>query len=194
MDTISKSNLPSARHQQSGISLIIVMIMVVIIGLTSAAAIRNATSGERLANNIRQQNLAQQYAEAALRYCESQVVLPTASRVATLQDANIQTIPWTDPATPSVWGQAIAWTAAVAAGQPSSSRTELSIDQIRKVNISSITPTQLPECIVERQVMSDNNLSTVITARGFSPSYTRNAGTGATTSGSVVWLQSILIL
>ena len=58
---------------QAGVSLIIVLIMLVIIGLTSAAAIRNATSGEKVTNNIRLQNLAQQYAEAALRYCEAEL-------------------------------------------------------------------------------------------------------------------------
>ena len=57
----------SAQTLQTGVSLIIVLIMLVIIGLTSAAAMRNATSGEKVTNNIRLQNLAQQYAEAALR-------------------------------------------------------------------------------------------------------------------------------
>lgn len=190
MDTSAKPCL-SRRSQQSGVSLIIVMIMVVIIGLTSAAAIRNATSGERLANNIRQQNLAQQYAEAALRYCEAQVLLVDASRVATLQDANIITTAYGGV---TVWGQAVAWTAAVTPGQPSSSRTVVPQAQIAKVSISSETPTQLPQCIAEKQLMSDGGVSMVLTARGFSPSYTFNATTGATTSGSVVWLQSILIL
>ena len=46
-------------RRQDGISLIIVMVMVVIIGITSAAAIRNATTGERSTNNIRMQGLAQ---------------------------------------------------------------------------------------------------------------------------------------
>jgi type IV pilus assembly protein PilX len=191
MNISTSPNSPSRHSRQSGVSLIIVMIMVVIIGLTSAAAIRNATSGERLANNIRQQNLAEQYAEAALRYCESQVLLADASRVATLQDSNIITTAYGGN---SVWGQTAAWTAAVAAGQPSSSRTTLLAAQIAKTNISSIIPTQLPQCIAEKQILSDGKTSIVLTARGFSPSYTFNAGTGATTSGSVVWLQSILIL
>ena len=41
-----------ARHQ-SGVSLIIVLIMLVIIGLTSAAAIRNATSGEKVTKSAK---------------------------------------------------------------------------------------------------------------------------------------------
>jgi Tfp pilus assembly protein PilX len=67
-------------HSQRGVTLIIALIMVIIIGLTSAAAMRGATSSEKVVNNIRMQNLAQQYAEAALRYCESQLLLADGSR------------------------------------------------------------------------------------------------------------------
>ncbi|WP_188709081.1 pilus assembly PilX family protein [Polaromonas eurypsychrophila] len=174
-------------HRQSGISLIVVMIMVVIIGLTSAAAIRNATSGERATNNIRLQSQAQQYAEAALRYCESEVTKANDTRVATLRNANIvQTAfgapqaGWEDPAT---------WTGA---GLASASRTTLPIAQI-KSDDSSVTPATRPQCVAERQILADGGLVMVITARGFSPGYTANAN-GITTGGSVVWLQSISYL
>jgi len=176
-------------RRQNGISLIIVMIMVVIIGLTSAAAIRNATSGERATNNIRLQNLAQQYAEAALRYCEAQVMKPDADRVATLKEAAIL------PAIPvyaaaSLWDQTVTWTGS---GGASASRTSLPQSQI-KSSASSVTPTTMPQCVAERQKMAGGEVVYVVTARGFSPGYTANSSTGATTNGSVVWLQSTLLL
>ncbi len=192
MNTFRNFRQPCQRRHQSGISLIIVMIMVVIIGLTSAAAIRNATSGERATNNMRMQNLAQQYAEAALRYCEAQVakVDTDVTRVATLKDANI--VDKAVGAAPG-WNMTSSWVGAAAAGDASASRTTLPQTQIKSAD-SSVTPTNLPQCVAERQVLADGNKALILTARGFSPDYTFNAGTGATTGGSVVWLQSILLL
>jgi len=57
--------LSLARRQ--GASLIIVLVMLVVIGLTSAASLRNASSNERVSHNFRMHWLAEQYAEAALR-------------------------------------------------------------------------------------------------------------------------------
>ena len=99
----------SAQALQTGVSLIIVLIMLVIIGLTSAAAMRNATSGEKVTNNIRLQNLAQQYAEAALRYCEAEMLKASADRVPTLADLNISTTPAGTADALTGWGQAASW-------------------------------------------------------------------------------------
>jgi hypothetical protein len=52
----------------------------------------------------------------------------------------------------------------------------------------------LPECVVERQGLADGSLAYVITARGFSPGYTADGVSGVTTAGSVVWLQSLVLL
>ncbi|MGH8758165.1 MAG: pilus assembly PilX family protein [Burkholderiales bacterium] len=194
MDTLPIVNRPPCGRRQSGISLIIVMIMVVIIGLTSAAAIRNATSGERATNNIRLQSLAQQYAEAALRYCEAELTKADADRVATLRNANIvQTAFAADPPTPQAWENPVTWTGAAGSGGASSSRTVVPEAQIKSGN-SSLTPTTRPQCVAERQVMADGGIALVLTARGFSPGYTADAVSGVTTGGSVVWLQSILFL
>jgi Tfp pilus assembly protein PilX len=95
------------RRVQGGVSLIIVLIMLVIIGLTSAAAMRSATSAEKVTNSVRLQNLAQQYAEAALRYCEAQLALP--APVATLDAANIVTTYSGDPNPPVAWQNTQTW-------------------------------------------------------------------------------------
>lgn len=173
--------------KQTGVSLIIVLVMLVIIGITSAAAIRNATSSEKLTNNIRVQNLAQQYAEAALRFCEAELAKADASRVVTLAEVNIvQTAYGANPA----WNQAVTWTGG---GGASASKTVLPESQVKSTD-SSFKPVTMPECVAEKQVMADANMAYVITARGFSPDYKADAATGITTSGSVVWLQSTVIL
>lgn len=182
-----------SRARQAGVSLIIVLIMLVIIGLTSASAIRNATSGEKVTNNIRLQNLAQQYAEAALRYCETQIALADASRVNTLKNANVfnsdaagQPIATNYPA--GGWLLTQTW---LGGGGASASKTLVPQLQIESTD-SSFKPKKLPECVAEIQQLPDTNRAYVITARGFSPDYTADSTTGNTTSGSVVWLQSIL--
>jgi type IV pilus assembly protein PilX len=184
---------PRALRRDDGVSLIIVMIMLVIIGLTSAAAIRNATYGERATNNIRMQNLAQQYAEAALRYCESQLTLADAARVNTLKNASVFNDTGAGIATaanfPAAgWNQGVTW---IGVGGAATSRTTVPLLQLQSVN-SAFTPTVRPQCVVERQRLPDNSEATVITSRGFSPDYTFNAITGVTTAGSVVWLQSTI--
>ena len=180
-------------NRQKGVSLIIVLILLVIIGLTSAAAIRNATSSEKVTNNIRLQNLAQQYAEAALRYCEAELAkpddvgAPLGRMGTTLTEANIITVA---VAGATGWEQTATWTGV---GGASASKTPLPQSQIESTD-SAFQPNKLPECVVEKQTLPDTNISYVITARGFSPDYTADAGTGKTTSGSVVWLQSTILI
>lgn len=178
------------RVGQVGVSLIIVLIMLVIIGLTSAAAMRNATSGEKVSNNIRLQNLAQQYAEAALRYCEAEMLKVDADRVATLVEANISTTVLGTADAATGWGQAVSWTGA---GGITATKTTLPEGRVKSQD-SSFRPSRLPECVVERQGLADGSLAYVITARGFSPGYTADAVSGVTTAGSVVWLQSTVLL
>ena len=175
---------------QAGVSLIIVLIMLVIIGLTSAAAMRNATSGEKVTNSIRLQNLAQQYAEAALRYCEAEMLKVDADRVATLAEANIITTPVETADAVTGWGQAASWTGG---GGIAATKTTLPEGRVKSQD-SSFRPSRLPECVVERQGLADGSLAYVITARGFSPGYTAHAVSGVTTAGSVVWLQSTILL
>jgi Tfp pilus assembly protein PilX len=178
---IYKSN---SKTSQKGISLVIVLIMLVIIGITAATSMRSATSEMRATNNLRLEASAQQYAEAALRYCEEQLRQPDSARVATLKAAVIPTSTfalsgWEDPAT---------WTGN--SGRASASRTAIPTANIS--NASTIAPTFNPECVAELQTVGSPSFTiTVVTARGFSPDYARN-NTGVTTSGSVVWLQSII--
>jgi type IV pilus assembly protein PilX len=184
---------PGPFHRQKGISLIIVLIMMVVIGLTAASAMRSATSGQRVTNNARMDTLATQYAEAALRYCEAQLQIPDANlaplpvRVNSLKDANIPTTTFVA----SGWGQTATW---VGVGGASATKTALPSAQFSTAGVSTNVPTTAPECVVERQVIGSPTFAvTVVTARGFSPDYEANVN-GTTKRGSVVWLQSILNL
>lgn len=172
----------AARHHSRGVSLIIVLIMMIIIGITAATAMRNATSEQRATNNMRVEASALQYAEAALRYCENMMKADSASRPSTLQTAAIGTATTFGPTT-SGWEDPETWTGTT--GRKSSTRTEVP-DSIIQDSTDTVLPTYKPECVVENMT----GYGLVITARGYSPDYTRD-GSGITTSGAVVWLQSI---
>lgn len=187
MTTHQKTSATFLTRHQSGVSLIIVLIMLVIIGLTSAAAIRNATSGEKVTNNIRLQNLAQQYAEAALRHCETELTKDSALRVASLADANLITVAVGGA---TGWGNSVTWTGV---GGASASLTVLPESTIKSSD-SAFKPVRMPECVAEIQTMADGKFGYVVTARGFSPDFKSDAVTGKTTNGSVVWLQSTILL
>lgn len=177
------------RRTSRGVSLIIVLLMLVIIGLTAATAMRNATSEQRATNNQRVEATALQYAEAALRYCENELKKADAQRVVTLQVAQgVNHIANTTYGpTTSGWEDPLTWTSPTA-GRSSASRTTVPNTVIQDTATASQTtlPTYMPECIVEN--MSGYGL--VVTARGFSADYARDSN-GFTTNGAVVWLQSI---
>jgi Tfp pilus assembly protein PilX len=168
-----------------GISLIIVLIMLVIIGITTATAMRSATSEQRVTNNLRMEGIAQQYAEAALRYCENQVRTPDAARTeAKLKTAVLSNN--TSTFANSLWETTTTWAAGSARIIP--------VPAAQVSDALATAPPILPQCVAELQTMGGGTstfVMTVITARGFSPDYAAD-GTGNTIKGAVVWLQSIV--
>lgn len=180
--------VPSAGARSSrGVSLIIVLIMLVIIGITAATAMRTATSEQRATNNLRVEATAQQYAEAALRFCEAEMQKATAARLVQFRSP----IPTSTAASPN-WETVVNWTAVA----DPAGRYTLTAGQVS--DLATNAPLTLPQCMFELQTrpvaaaVPDVFTVTVITARGFSTDYARNAGTGETTQGAVVWLQSII--
>ncbi|MFZ6750115.1 pilus assembly PilX family protein [Undibacterium sp. Ren11W] len=61
------------RQLDKGVALPVVLIFLVVMMLLGVTAIRNVTLGEKMAGNQRNQQLAFQAAEQALRYCENMV-------------------------------------------------------------------------------------------------------------------------
>ena len=180
------------RSHQCGVSLLIVLIMLVIIGLTSAASLRSASSNERISNNFRMHALAEQYAEAALRYCETQLTLADGARVDSLKEAWLRA--FTGAAYPA-WANPLTWTGA---GGASASLTRVPESVVTSAD-SAFKPAQLPQCVVERLSipLTQNGVPTgaadayVVTARGFSTDYSASPQ-GVSLTGSVVWLQSLV--
>lgn len=68
---MSIAMLPKANRMDRGMALPIVLIFVVIMMLLGVTTIRNVTLGEKMSGNLRNQQLAFQAAESALRYCEN---------------------------------------------------------------------------------------------------------------------------
>ena len=157
-----------ARARAGGFSLIIAMLMLAVIGLASAAIMRNATSGDQVANNNRLQTQANQYAQLAMRYCESQLALPGVAR-----SVRVFTL-----ASPPSWTQQRNWTTP----GPRTAHTLVA----RDIG-SAVQPRVAPQCMMESAGVA--NVYTV-TARGFSADFKADPRTGSTLNGSSVWLQA----
>jgi len=149
-----------------GFSLIVAMLMLAVIVIASAAIMRDATSADKIANNNRLQTQAAQYAQLALRFCESQLVLAAPSRSVVLQPA----------AMPAAWTVQADW------ADKGVAHTLLAAEIGSKV-----LPRVPPQCLMEATAVPDTY---TVTARGFSADYKADARTGATRSGSAVWLQT----
>lgn len=154
--------------QARGFSLIIAMLMLAVIGLASAAIMRNATSGDQVANNNRLQTQANQYAQLALRYCEGQLGLEAATRRAPVYGA-VSPPAWTARQNWTIGGSHAAYT--------------LGAKDIG----SAVQPRVAPQCLNEATPVAGIY---TITARGYSADFRGDPSTGATRSGSTVWLQA----
>ena len=153
-----------------GFSLIIAMLMLAVIGLASAAIMRNATSGDQVANNNRLQTQANQYAQLALRFCESQLALSSSARSVALLPA----------ATPAAWSVRGNWSDAHPGGAHTLVAAEIG---------SAVLPRVAPQCVMEATAVPGVY---TVTARGFSADFKADPATGATRNGSVVWLQATI--
>jgi Tfp pilus assembly protein PilX len=162
------ASTPSSRTGQRGISLIIAMVMLVVVGFVSVAIMRNATNSDQVAMSNRLQTQANLFAQAALQFCESQILAATPQ--ITIQNVT----------SPQVWTQKDNWL------QKKNGVYELKSADLPSAN----TPVHYPQCVVEIDADNPSNKLYLVTARGFSNDYTFDSTSGATRSGSSVWLQS----
>jgi type IV pilus assembly protein PilX len=161
------SRKPAPRTTQSGVVLIVVLIMLVVIGLVSATAMRGALTADQISNNARLESLAKQAAQIALRYCETEAVKPAPL-------INVKTAAATEAT--QAWRTYSNWTSTAA--------TTITASYMKSAD-SAFTPTTLPQCMAEYS--HGNPALIVVTARGFGPDYVARSNAGA-----VVWLQSII--
>lgn len=182
---------------QRGVVLVIALILLVVISLLAVTGMRNAGSSESVLGNVRTTELATQAAEIALRHCESSVLKLqrnaqsdftslAATYSTTFSDVNI--LAATSP--PSWQDTAANWDVA-----PSSAYV-VPMSLLNQTGMTIVTYQREPECMVEPlPVMNTvgttvNNLSFVITARGFGPEVAKADGSRSRPIGSEVWLQS----
>ena len=180
------------RPAQSGVVLIIALIMLVVISLLATLSIRNATSTESVAGGIRTTQLAQQAAEVALMFCENEVttnvtagLVPNTNTVYTTGTATLNIQPYS---TTPQWQSTTIW---------DSTSTATFVVPAASVNQIGLTSTysRRPECIVERQPVFaagavSYTTSYVITARGFGPEVAAADANRTRPVGTEVWLQS----
>lgn len=167
---------------QRGVVLIVALIMLVIIGLSSAAVMRNAMMADAVSNNTRMEALATEAAQIALRFCETQLLNNAAGFVVQPVAAAGQQQPWERF---SNWHGDEARATRLSNDDVVSDNAALSYDD---------DDPRLPQCLAE-QYPDPNSPGThlastfTVTARGFSPDYSED-NNGRRLSGSVVWLQS----
>ncbi len=181
--SFKSSGRTASPSRQRGATMIVAMGMLVVIGLMSASVMRGALSSDLVANNARAQNIAQQSAEIALRYCEKNAfgVAPTIATEAERADDD------GDPMTPAPthWALAASW------AEGTKITTQVPAEVMASAD-SSFTPAVMPECMAEHITLEDGVTKAVmVTARGFSPDFARDEA-GAAISGSEVWLQSTI--
>jgi Tfp pilus assembly protein PilX len=157
--------------------------MLVVIGLTSAAVMRGVLNTDLVSENSRRQAQAMQAAQAALRYCENQVLNGSqtpAAAAATVAAENWQT--WSNwSSTDTAISRATVTQAYLTGG---------STDALQHRYASGKAP--LPECMAQYRSIAGGDV-VVITSRGFSDDYRAKSDDDDAT-GAVVWLQSIIQL
>lgn len=167
------------RQAQQGIVLVIALIMLALLSILSTISIRGASSTEQVANQSRLKELAQQAAEAALRFCEQQVQANAANPAAGFA-------PETAPVgVPYTWESMGNW---------DGPRVSPSL---RGVPIAAAGDTgsaayffRAPECMSQYMSPADDNVF-VTTARGFGPDVKTNANPP---KGTEIWLQSVVTI
>lgn len=157
------------KKPQSGLSLILVLVMLAALGLGAAAALQSAASTLSMGSNTQATAQAQLQAEAALRFCENELIKADELRQPFLQEQAILTTAYQAAAQ---WTQAAAWQAA----------------QNLSLLPGAWPGNALAQCVVERSTLADDRLVYVVTARAF------GAGAQAGSRQTVVWVQSTLVL
>lgn len=173
---------PRLATRQSGVVLIVAMVMLVVIGLASVAIMRNTLDSDIISDNNRRQGQALLAAQAAMRYCEA---------LAARSDATLKVLEAVDTPAQEAWSTFSNWTDDSDTG----SVKEVDASYLKSSSISEDKAPRpanapLPQCMAQKRTLPSGEV-VVVTARGFSDNYAADSS-GRTTSGSVVWLQSIV--
>lgn len=176
-------------RRERGVVLVIAMILLVVLSLISVAAVRSASSTEIAANNARQQGLAMQAAEAALRYCETGAISFMKGT------GTLQITPQAQPSSAAgtyTWQVLSNWDGAGSSATPGLRiLTDAEVNSVTGANAKLYK--RYPECMVQYQFNVPLDLNrVVVTARGFGPDVPAVDGSRTAPKGSEVWLQSFV--
>jgi Tfp pilus assembly protein PilX len=181
--------------EQGGVVLVIALVLLVVMSLLAVTSMRNATSSESVAGNVRTTELATQAAEIALRHCESSAIMITKGSPASPNPANYTTT--LDSTKLLRATTAVAWQTI---GTWDGASTSVYVLPSAVVG-GSTTYKRPPECMVESlngATAPTFSLTAtdafLITARGFGPEVDAlaNPATRVRPVGTEVWLQSTI--
>lgn len=173
--------------RESGIVLPVALILLVIISFAGLLAARNSATYEQFSNNMRTSQVARQAAEDALRLCERIAIDSVENDGAGYPDVSgkiLTTEIASDEATAINTG---AWNTLANWSDTGTNLIELTLGEGAEVQSGVTSRRVKPGCII--QSMADGRF--LITTRGLSNDAVISTG-GALTSGSEIWLQSIL--
>ena len=170
-------------HAQQGVVLIVALIMLMILSVLASISIRGASSTEQVANQSRQQALARQTAETALRFCEQQVQLFAANPATGFAPEAAPV----GAGTPYSWATMANWDTVPA---PSANLKTVAIASSGDAG-TKLYFTRQPECMAQYLTPADTKVF-VTTARGFGPEV--GAKDGSAPQGTEVWLQSVITM
>ena len=162
-------------HREKGIVLPVALIMLLILSFAGLMAARKSSTYEQISNNLRTNQVARQAAESGLRYCEKAVIdqVDNANKnFGAALGSKVLTTALTDDK------------ASTLAGGEWNKKTNWKSSATNLVTMPNSTST----CII--QAMSSKRY--LVTPRGLSADAVTDSTSGELTSGSEVWLQSIL--
>jgi Tfp pilus assembly protein PilX len=184
-------------NAESGVVLIVALVLLIIMSLLAVTSMRNSGSAESVAGNVRTTELAMQAAEIALRHCESSAIMitkaPTNVADSTYYSTTFAATNVLRASTTVAWQNISTW---------DSASTSVYILPSSLVGGTS-TFKRPPECMVESLTGATAPTfgasatdAFLVTARGFGPEVPAlaTAGTRIRPVGTEVWLQSTIEL
>lgn len=183
--------LGALKRSQQGLVMMMTLILLVVMALGTAVAVRLSLTTDMVGANLRARTLAFQAAEAALRFCERQVInnfAGTPMITALSWDEWTDENQWNGPAGRRLTPQEINVPAQIKT-MPQCLFRYLTIDDWRQ-----IAPPKPGTVTAESRGFDSDRFRLVrITVRGYSPDYVpANSGDPQTAKGSEVRLQSMV--
>lgn len=191
----SFSSSAQTSPHQSGVVLVIALIMLMILSMVSIVTLRQASSSTQVSGNTRTQMMATQAADMALKICESRVTnFLTSAAGATLNPRMPVTgdvLQRWEPVNNVMvnWDLAASKTVDFPDTVPANHYT--AVLTATDLNVPANTYRRFPECMAEFRINGLGNII-IITVRGFGPEVAAADQNRTPPNGTEVWLQSTM--